>query len=335
MRAGTSGAPPTVDDRHRGAGASASGAVIATGRRAERCGASYWGMARYAARARDNVPGDFFVDTTCIDCDLCRQLAPATFARSEAAGQSYVQAQPAADEERRRALVALVTCPTASIGTTRKLDVRAAAAALPEPVDAGLADVLFCGWASADSYGAASWLIRRAEGNVLVDSPRASRTLMDRIAALGGVRTMFLTHQDDVADHRAWRARFGCERIIHAADRRADTADVERVIDGTGTVELAPDLVIVPVPGHTRGSQALIYRDTVLFSGDHVWATDDQSALEAGRDVCWYSWPEQRRSMTRLLDHDFTWVLPGHGRRFHAATPAAMHAAVRALAASM
>jgi glyoxylase-like metal-dependent hydrolase (beta-lactamase superfamily II) len=79
----------------------------------------------------------------------------------------------------------------------------------------------------------------------------------------------------------------------------------------------------------------LVYRDTVLFSGDHVWATADQSALAAGRGVCWYSWPEQRRSMTRLLDHTFTWVLPGHGRRFHTATPAAMHDAVRALAASM
>lgn len=292
-------------------------------------------MARYADRLRDNVPGDFFVDTTCIDCDLCRQLAPGTFARADRAGQSYVHTQPTDDAGRRRALIALVTCPTASIGTTRKLDARAAARALPEPAAPDLDDVLFCGWASADSYGASAWLVRRPDGNVLVDSPRASRTLMDRIAALGGVRWMFLTHQDDVADHRAWRARFGCERVIHAADRHGDTADVERVIDGVEPVALAPDLLVVPVPGHTRGSQALLYRDTVLFSGDHVWATDDQAALEAGRDVCWYSWPEQRRSMSRLLAHSFTWVLPGHGRRFHAASPAAMHAALRTLVNTM
>ena len=292
-------------------------------------------MARLADRLHDNVHGDFFVDTSCIDCDLCRQLAPATFARSDRAGQSYVHAQPTDDAGRRRALVALVTCPTASIGTTRKLDARAAAAALPEPVAPDLADVWFCGYASEASYGAASWLVRRPDGNVLVDSPRAARVLMDRVAALGGVRWMFLTHRDDVADHAAWRARFGCERVIHRADQGRGTEDVERVIDGADPVALAPDLLVVPVPGHTRGSQALIYRGAVLFSGDHVWATDDQDALEAGRDVCWYSWAEQRRSMARLAEHDFTWVLPGHGRRFHAPSPAAMRSAVRALAASM
>lgn len=26
-----------------------------------------------------NAAGEFFVDTTCIDCDACRQLAPVTF----------------------------------------------------------------------------------------------------------------------------------------------------------------------------------------------------------------------------------------------------------------
>jgi hypothetical protein len=24
----------------------------------------------------ESVPGDFFVDSTCIDCDACRQIAP-------------------------------------------------------------------------------------------------------------------------------------------------------------------------------------------------------------------------------------------------------------------
>ena len=37
----------------------------------------------------------------------------------------------------------------------------------------------------------------------------------------------------------------------------------------------------------------------------------------AFRDVAWYSWTEQTKSMTRLLDFDFEWVLPGHGRRTH------------------
>jgi glyoxylase-like metal-dependent hydrolase (beta-lactamase superfamily II)/ferredoxin len=288
-------------------------------------------MARRADAIAENAPGELFVDSSCIDCDLCRQLAPAVFARQARRGQSYVAHQPADDAERHRALMALVTCPTSSIGTTTKLDTRAAAAAFPEPVD-GLPDVLFCGYASADSYGASSWLVRRPDGNVLVDSPRWAAALADRIAALGGVRTMVLTHRDDVADHDAWHRRFGCERVIHAADVSGDTAACERIVDGE--TRLAPDLLVIPVPGHTRGSVALLHGD-VLFSGDHVWATDDQQGLECGRDVCWYSWPEQRRSIEKLAAHDFTHVLPGHGRRFHAASPAAMRAELARLARAM
>ena len=38
-------------------------------------------MARASDRITENVDGDFFVDSSCIDCDLCRQLAPLTFDR--------------------------------------------------------------------------------------------------------------------------------------------------------------------------------------------------------------------------------------------------------------
>lgn len=292
-------------------------------------------MARIADRLPENVDGALYVDRSCIDCDLCRQLAPATFGRDDRRGQSVVRAQPRDGGELHRALTALVTCPTHSIGSTRKLDSRGAARALPEPLAPGIDNVLFTGWASADSYGAAAWLVRRPDGNVLVDSPRASRILMDRIEALGGVRWMFLTHRDDVADHAAWRARFGCERILHRADVTAGTRDVERVLDGTEPIALAPDLVAVPVPGHTPGSCALLSRDTFLFTGDHVWASDDERGLDAGRDVCWYSWAEQRRSVARLAAHTFTWVLPGHGRRWHAPSADAMRAEVLRLAAAM
>lgn len=286
-------------------------------------------MARLADRLPSNAEGDLYVDRFCIDCDLCRQLAPSVFARDDRAGQSFVRAQPAGDTERHRALLALVTCPTASIGATRKLDTRAAARAFPIEVD-GLADVRFCGYASPDSYGAASWLVLRPGGNVLVDSPRAAGPLLDRVAALGGVRWMFLTHRDDVADHAAWRARFGCERVLHQGDVDGDTRDVERVLDGRAPVRLDDDLLAIPVPGHTRGSCALLVRDAVLFTGDHLWASDDETGVDAGRDVCWYSWPEQRRSIAALAAHRFTDVVPGHGRRFRAASPEAMQVALAA-----
>lgn len=286
-------------------------------------------MARASDRIPENVDGDFFVDSSCIDCDLCRQLAPATFARTPRKAQSYVRQQPDDDAARHRASMALVTCPTSSIGTLRKHDSRVAARAFPEPV---ADDVYFCGWAAESSYGAASWFIRRRDGNVLVDSPRAASTLMARLEELGGVRYMFLTHRDDVADHQAYRDRFGCARIMHRGDAVRGT---ELIIDGNAPVQLADDLVIVPVPGHTRGSCALIYKDTFAFTGDHVWATDDEDGLEAGADVCWHSWPEQKRSMARLAEHRFSWVLPGHGRRFRAASSDAMRDELLRLAAAM
>jgi hypothetical protein len=62
----------------------------------------YRSMANLALRLPENVPGDFFVDSTCIDCDACRQIAPKTF--SDIGTTSIVQRQPADDEEERGAL---------------------------------------------------------------------------------------------------------------------------------------------------------------------------------------------------------------------------------------
>jgi ferredoxin len=116
-------------------------------------------MARQSRRLAENQPGPFFVDESCIDCDTCRQIAPATFARSDARGLSFVARQPDAADEARRARLALVACPTASIGSTDKTGLGAAAHAFPLPIDG---DVHYCGYASQDSFGAASYFIRRA-----------------------------------------------------------------------------------------------------------------------------------------------------------------------------
>lgn len=280
-------------------------------------------MARRAARLEENAPGTFFVDDSCIDCGACREIAPGTYGRSDRRGQSVVTAQPANPADELRALMAVVACPTASIGTSPKLPLDAAIAAFPERLEE---NVHYCGWHSEASYGAASYLIVRPGGNVLVDSPRASRPLFERIEALGGVRTMVLSHQDDVADHEAFARRFGCERVMHAAD--AGSLSVERRIDGREPVSLDDELTVIPVPGHTRGSVALLYRDRFLFTGDHLWWDEDDHRLDMGRGVCWYSWPEQLRSLERLRAFQFQWVLPGHGQRFRAESPGAMRAAV-------
>jgi glyoxylase-like metal-dependent hydrolase (beta-lactamase superfamily II)/ferredoxin len=285
-------------------------------------------MARADRTLPGNVPGDLFVDDTCIDCGTCRVVAGSVFADS-GDGHAVVRRQPATPGDLERALVALVACPTASIGSRTHEDAREAAAALPEEVVPG---VFYCGYASEDSFGASSWLIAREDGNVLVDSPRAAGPLLRRLEELGGVRLMFLTHRDDVADHARFHARFGCERVLHQDDLTPGTTDVERVLTGTEPIALAPDLLAIPVPGHTPGSTALLHRD-VLFSGDHLMAREDGSALLASRSVCWWSWPEQVASLRRLLAYPFRHVLPGHGGRYHAVDVASMHAALAALVA--
>jgi hypothetical protein len=39
--------------------------------------------------------------------------------------------------------------------------------------------------------------------------------------------------------------------------------------------------------------------------------------------VCWYPWSKQLESIAKLRSYEFSWVLPGHGRRAHQA-PAEM-----------
>ncbi len=119
-------------------------------------------------------------------------------------------------------------------------------------------------------------------------------------------------------DHAQVARRFGCTRVMHRADVGPGTRDVEQVLEGDEPLRLAPDLLAIPLPGHTRGSQALLYRDRFLFTGDHLWAAEGGDGLDASSSVCWYSWTEQIRSMKKLLAFDFEWVLPGHGPRFHA-----------------
>jgi len=223
--------------------------------------------------------------------------------------------------------MALVACPTGSIGGAAGKPVEEAATRFPEPLTP---DVLYCGFTSRDSFGASSYLILRPGGNVLVDSPRRSRRLLERIRSLGPVEALFLTHRDDVADHAFYARELGCARVLHAADVTRGTRDVEHQLTGAEPVPLEDDLLAIPVPGHTPGSSALLFRNRYLFSGDHLWASAE-GGLHASRNVCWYSWGEQVRSVERLLAHDFSDVLPGHGGRFTTSSPNEMRACVSTL----
>jgi glyoxylase-like metal-dependent hydrolase (beta-lactamase superfamily II)/ferredoxin len=269
-------------------------------------------MAQVALKLADNVDGEFFVDSTCIDCDACRQIAPTVF--HDTGDQSAVYHQPETENERLAAQKALISCPTASIGTAIRQNMSRALADLPEHVDE---DVYRCGYTSESSFGAFSYLIRKESGNILIDSPRFAGPLVKNIERMGGVARMLLTHQDDVADHDKFASRFGAKRVLHRDDVRSRTAAVELQPSGGDPVEIEPGLLMIPTPGHTKGHAVYLWRDRFLFTGDHLAWNERTGHLYAFRSACWYSWSEQIQSMARLLDYRFEWVLPGHGRPVH------------------
>ena len=73
-------------------------------------------MADIQLKYEDNVAGRYFVDEERIDCDLCRETAPACFTRNEDDGYSFVFKQPGDEEEEELCKEAMENCPVEAIG---------------------------------------------------------------------------------------------------------------------------------------------------------------------------------------------------------------------------
>jgi ferredoxin len=73
-------------------------------------------MAEKTERLAQNIAGAYYIDSTSIDCDMCRSTAPDFFKRDEEIGMSIVYRQPVKSEECALAEEARQGCPTESIG---------------------------------------------------------------------------------------------------------------------------------------------------------------------------------------------------------------------------
>src|SRR6266702_5491309 len=73
-------------------------------------------MADVSNKYPENVPGKYYVDEQCIDCDLCRETAPANFKRNDDGGHSYVYKQAESPEEEALCKEAMEGCPVEAIG---------------------------------------------------------------------------------------------------------------------------------------------------------------------------------------------------------------------------
>jgi glyoxylase-like metal-dependent hydrolase (beta-lactamase superfamily II)/ferredoxin len=276
-------------------------------------------------RLDSNVSGNFYVDANCINCDTCRQLAPLSF--EEIGDYSAVSSQPVDEEQTHQAYQALLVCPVGSIGAEHqdKSQLHKAMESFPLHLEGG---VSYCGFNSEKSFGANSFFIEHPDGNWLIDSPRYIKHLVGAFEQRGGIAKIFLTHEDDVADSDKYAAHFGAKRIIHSEDAAA-VPGAEWIIDGEETIQVGSQFHVIPVPGHTAGSMALLYRERFLFTGDHLWWDPHIKSLEAPTRLVWKRWT-LIESIRKLLDYRFEWVLAGHGDRV-CLSPADMRAHLLAL----
>jgi len=283
-------------------------------------------MARYRERNPASAEGDWYIDRRCIDCAASREVAPGLIVHR--GGKSVFARQPASEDEERAAWRAALLCPTASIATQSAR--KQPSQLFPQEISPG---VYRCGYNARSSFGAHSYLIRRAQGNVLVDSPRHLRKLARVLEGWGGLTDILLTHRDDVADAHRYAREFGARVWIHEDDRCA-APYATHLLKGIEPTEVADGLLAIPVPGHTLGSVVYLWQSEHLFAGDSLAWDRDRADLTAFREACWYSWSELKRSLGRLTAYRFEWVLPGHAHSVHL-TAEEMRARLRALVESM
>ena len=265
-------------------------------------------MARPDARHPDNVVGEWYVDTRCIDCDVARHYAAELIA-ADPDGLSVVIRQPSTPAEEAAMWRAAVACPTQSIGTISRR--RPPADVFPWPVTEG---VELLGHNDESSFGAHSYLVTRPAGNLMVDAPRWTRRVRDAIAERGGLEHVLLTHRDDVADAERYAAELGARVWIHADDAAAAPFATD-VVEGDQPVDVSDGVRLIPTPGHTRGSVVFQVDDDLLFTGDTLHIDRHRRRLDVFAGATWFSWEALAASMARLADQArFRWVLPGHGK---------------------
>lgn len=266
----------------------------------------------------ENAPGDFFVDSSCIGCHNCSDLAPDIFGEVDDAFYLVVKRQPANEDEVHKTLQALVCCPKGSIGiigsrgTRTRYDIKRIIEEFPLEISK---DVYYLGFNSDKSAGAKSFFIASEGGNWMVEAPKFQERTLKWIESRGGLSHIFLSHRDDVAQADLFADYFKAKRIIHRDDLEAQPG-AEIVINGLEPVAFGDDFLVIPTPGHTKGHCVLLHKETHLFTGDMLTSKERfGDPIEAWKpELCWWSWERQTESIGKLLNYSFTVMIPSHGR---------------------
>lgn len=234
---------------------------------------------------------------------------------------SFVFEQPELKKE-TRAMQALLSCPTNSIGHTGpRVEMRKVARSFPIPIES---EVFHNGYHAENSFGAASYLIHRKNGNIFIDSPRYSSVITKNVEDMGGLKFQYLTHRDDISDTDLYQKDFNSQRIMHSGDISEKTEHFEIKLDSQEDYRIDEDIIIIPVPGHTKGHSVLLYKEKYLFTGDHLSFSLESKKLIAFKDHCWFDFKIQIQSMEKLLNYNFSYILPAHGSPFKAQSSSEM-----------
>lgn len=231
-------------------------------------------------RNTDSVPGEWYIDTACINCGASRHVAPELIV--ERNDKSVFVRQPITPEEQLAVWRAVFVCPTASVRSETKQP-RPNAAIFPQQITSG---VWRCGFNARSSFGAHSYFAARPDGNLLIDSPRYAAELVKWFDDAGGIAHILLSHRDDVADADKYARQFGARVWIHREDRSAAPYATDLIDDGS-VPSIAAGVRAIPLPGHTRVashtcSMIACSSQVIRLPGAHASGTSSRSGTRAG-----------------------------------------------------
>jgi glyoxylase-like metal-dependent hydrolase (beta-lactamase superfamily II) len=166
-----------------------------------------------------------------------------------------------------------------------------------------------------------AFLVQRPQGNLLVYSAPTVEAGAAAIEELGGVSRQYLNHWHETL-LGCVSETIGAPLIVHEDDREraAERCEVGETFSGRAVLD--GDFELIPIPGHTPGATAYLWRGA-LFTGDSVYIRDGEwvAAVLDSSDRERYV-----ESLELLRDVDFDLLVPWAatgGQPFYAATDSA------------
>ena len=263
-------------------------------------------MSSEAHQPAENDPrGSWTVADRCINCMASRSVAPELLV--EEGAKSVFARQPATEREVLNAWKAAQLCPVGAVVPPK--DTPKPGPLFPEEVAGGFFRM---GYNTKGSYGAHSYFGRAGRIAFLVDGPGWSKRLVEWMEERGGLDHILLTHRDDIGDAKHYAEHFAADVWIHEADRDA-APFANRIISDHDLASPDPEIRIIPVPGHTRGSVMYLVGEDMLFTGDSLAWDAHSGTLRGYRRYCWYDWDRQMESIAGLRALGFSRIFAGHG----------------------